>query len=300
MMQIKNSSLYSRFFKVVYTCIFCLTMLFSVFLFSLNASAADNNPNTEATTSADNKSNNSSVSGNIYYTNPETGYVVRIEDDAALLTDYERTQLADLMKDITQYGNAAFKSILTNSYSTTGDYAYAYYAQIFQKNSGTVFLIDMAKRKIWIHSNGEIYKTITESYADTITDNIYTYASKKEYYNCASKAFEQELALLKGSKIRQPMKYTSNILLALIIALFANYGIVRLLTKQKKPKSKQLISGAFVHQAFNDTQFQFINQTRVYSPPSSSGGSSSSGGGSSSSGDGGSSGGGGGGGGHSF
>ena len=50
MMQIKNSSLYSRFFKVVYTCIFCLTMLFSVFLFSLNASAADNNPNTEATT----------------------------------------------------------------------------------------------------------------------------------------------------------------------------------------------------------------------------------------------------------
>ena len=207
-MQIKNSSLYSRFFKVVYTCIFCLTMLFSVFLFSLNASAADNTPNTEATTSADTKSNDSSVSGNIYYTNPETGYVVRIEDDAALLTDYERTQLADLMKDITQYGNVAFKSILTNSYSTTDDYAYAYYAQIFQKNSGTVFLIDMAKRKIWIHSNGEIYKTITESYADTITDNIYTYASKKEYYNCASKAFEQELALLKGSKIRQPMKYT--------------------------------------------------------------------------------------------
>ena len=159
----------------------------------------------------------------------------------------------------------------------------------------------MAKRKIWIHSNGEIYKTITESYADTITDNIYTYASKKEYYNCASKAFEQELALLKGSKIRQPMKYTSNILLALIIALFANYGIVRLLTKQKKPKSKQLISGAFVHQAFNGTQFQFINQTRVYSPPSSSSGGSSGGGGSSSSGGGGSSGGsGGGGGGHSF
>lgn len=86
MMQIKNSSLYSRFFKVVYTCIFCLTLLFSVFLFSLNASAADNTPNTEATTSADTKSNDSSVSGNIYYTNPETGYVVRIEDDAALLT----------------------------------------------------------------------------------------------------------------------------------------------------------------------------------------------------------------------
>lgn len=100
------------------------------------------------------------------------------------------------------------------------------------------------------------------------------------------------MALLKGSKIRQPMKYTSNILLALIIALFANYGIVRLLTKQKKPKSKQLISGAFVHQAFNGTQFQFINQTRVYSPPSSSSGSSSGGGGSSSSGGGGSSGGG--------
>ena len=83
-MQIKNSSLYSRFFKVVYTCIFCLTMLFSVFLFSLNASAADNTPNTEATTSADTKSNDSSVSENIYYTNPETGedvlYTGKYED----------------------------------------------------------------------------------------------------------------------------------------------------------------------------------------------------------------------------
>ena len=78
MMQIKNSSLYSRFFKVVYTCIFCLTMLFSVFLFSLNASAADNNPNTEATTSADNKSNLSQEIFIIQIQRPDMLYVLRM------------------------------------------------------------------------------------------------------------------------------------------------------------------------------------------------------------------------------
>lgn len=52
------------------------------------------------------------------YTNDETGYRVVIEDDAGLLTDDEKSRLAETMKDITPYGDVAFKSIDYNSYST--------------------------------------------------------------------------------------------------------------------------------------------------------------------------------------
>ena len=53
---------------------------------------------------------------------------------------------------------------------------------------------------------------LQNSYADSITDNVYTYASNRDYFSCAAKGFERELNLLKGQKIRQPMKYISNAL----------------------------------------------------------------------------------------
>lgn len=94
-------------------------------------------------------------------------------------------------------------------------------------------MIDMDNRNIWIHSNGAIYRTITKSYADTITDNVYTYASAQDYYGCASEAYTQMATLLAGRRIAQPMKYISNALLALIIALLINYFVVRAFPVQR-------------------------------------------------------------------
>ena len=58
---------------------------------------------------------------------------------------------------------------------------------------------------------------------------------------CAYKVYEQELALLKGRRISQPMKYISNALLAVVAALIINYGIVRLYLRKKAPSRKDLI-----------------------------------------------------------
>lgn len=33
-----------------------------------------------------------------------------------------------------------------------------------------------------------------------VTDNVYRYASKKDYYTCAEKAFSQAFSLLEGKK----------------------------------------------------------------------------------------------------
>ena len=239
-------------------------------------------------TAADSGTGNADRNSGTVYTNSETGYSVIIEDDASLLSNDEKIQLAETMKDITPYGDVAFKSIDYNPYSTE-TYIERYYNSIFGTGSGTVFLIDMDNRNIWIYSDGSIYSTITTAYANVITDNVYTYASDRDYFSCANKAFIQEAALLHGRRISQPMKYISNALLAIAIAILINYFIVRQTSRVRKASDNEIVNGVFANNAFNNVSVNFIRQTRTYSPRSGSSSGSS----------GGHSGGGGGGGGHS-
>ena len=231
------------------------------------------------------------------YINDETGYRVVLEDDAQLLSDEEKAELITQMQEITAYGNAAFKTIDDNDRSAEY-FARQYYQSQFGTDSGTLLLIDMDNRMIWIHSDGVVYQVITTAYANTITDNVYRYASSGDYGECAMEAFGQIHTLLRGQKISQPMKYISNGLLAVIIALILNYGLVNYYARLKRQDGKTLMRGVENHFNYTRPQAVFTHESRVYNPVSS--GSSSSG----SSGSGGSSGGGGsssgGGGGHSF
>lgn len=229
-----------------------------------------------------------------FYTNPNTNYRAEIEDDAGLLSEEEITKLAAAMEGITEYGNVAFKTISDN-YTGTESYARSFYKEKFGTSSGTLFLIDMDNRNIWIHSDGAVYKVITTSYANTITDNVYREASRGDYFSCANKAFQQIQSLLKGNHIMQPMKYISNALLALILALLINFGYICIFSRLKKPKEEEIMKRIHKHFQATPPTATYTHQTKTYSPVSSDSGSSSSssggGGGSSSSG---------GGGGHSF
>ena len=143
------------------------------------------------------------VHAEILYTNSDTGYQVHIEDDAELLSQEEIESLAQQMQGITAYGNAMFKTIDEN-YTSTDNFARAYYRECFGNTSGTMFLIDMDNRNIWIRNDGWISRIITNAYSDTITDNCYRYASRKDYYGCAREAFAQIEALLNGQIIASP------------------------------------------------------------------------------------------------
>ncbi len=228
------------------------------------------------------------------YHNSETSYSVIIEDDANLMNASEKEYLTYMMKPITQYGNVAFKSIDENPYSTSY-YIEEYYREQFGKSSGTVFLIDMDNRNIWIFSDGAIYKVITKSYADTITDNCYRYASDGEYYMCAEEAFREIHTLLEGNRIAQPMKYISNTLLAIVLGMMLNFVIVRWMSRVRFPSDKELGKGVDMHYRLKHPRVKYLKTTKTYSPQSS--GDGGGGGGSSGGGGGGSSGGGGG---HSF
>lgn len=211
------------------------------------------------------------------YINNETNYQVIIEDDANLLSEFEINKLQEEMIPLTQYGNVAFKSVNQNS-STTSNYASNYYHEIFGTESGTLFLIDMDNRYIYIFSDGNNYKTITTFKANIITDNVYKYASKKQYYECASKSFQQINSLLKGEKIREPMRYISNVFISFIVVFFINFIIVLSNTKIKKAKNKEILSNCNIKFDVNNINAVKTGTRRVYSPRSdnsSFGGSSS-------------------------
>ena len=89
------------------------------------------------------------------YKNSETGWQVIVDDRADLLTEEEESRLASDMQPVTAYGNAAFVSCYASG--STSSYAKDLYRNLFGSDSGTMFMIDMENRNIWIQSNGAIY-----------------------------------------------------------------------------------------------------------------------------------------------
>ncbi len=144
-----------------------------------------------------------------------------IRDDADLLSDAEEQDLLTVMQEICEYGTPIFWS--TTASSDAEQLAENFYHTQIGKTSGTLLAINMNSRVITVFSDGDIYRTVTRSEANTVTDNIYRYASAGNYYQCAQSAFEQIGRLLRGERIARPMKLISSILLAVTLALLIEY-----------------------------------------------------------------------------
>ena len=233
---------------------------------------------------------------NYKYLNEETGYKVVIEDDAHLLNENQINQLIDQMQPLTKYGHIAFKSISTNDEFSTDYYASNYYHNKFGTKSGTLFLIDMDKRIIYIFSDGANYDVITSSKAEIITDNIYTKATLKLYYECASEAYKEIYDLLEGRKITEPMRHITNALISITIGFFGTFLFMINKTKIPEATPKQRLKYSKINFDMGEVSVKKTGTSKRYNPPSSS--SDSGGGGFSGGGGGGGSSGGGGG--HSF
>ncbi|MBR7079658.1 MAG: TPM domain-containing protein [Treponema sp.] len=212
------------------------------------------------------------------YLNEETGFEAYIADDAGLLSEKEKDALLNDLIPITQWGNACFFTSDKNYGVSTEELAAEFYEQLYEPDtSGTIFLVDMNERMLWIHSEGEVYKTINDNYAQTITDNVYKLASASDYYGCASKVFGQIGTLLSGGKIAQPMKHISNYLLALILALIICFIYMKSSSKTQdekaQPKAEPIFNGTLAN--ISVTKGRLTSRTIQ----SSSGGGSRGGGG---------------------
>ena len=149
-----------------------------------------------------------------------SGYDIYILDYQDLLTDDEEEELYYAMEGLSAYGGVAFVSDSSNDAEQT---AAAYCYDLFQNDSGAVFLIDMGDRRISIMSSGTIYKRITKNYGTLITDNVYEMAKREDYLGCASEAFYEMETLMEGGRIAQPMRHITNLLMALVIGLLGNF-----------------------------------------------------------------------------
>lgn len=225
-----------------------------------------------------------------YYVNDNTHYTASIEDKAVLLSREEKDKLFEEMKPLTKYGHIAFVSTNTN-YNSVESFSDSYYHEHFNTDSGTIFVIDMSNRKIYIFSDGANYRTVTKSKAYSITDNTYKYATRGEYYNCASFTYKQIATILEGGKIAEPMRYTSNIFIALSLAFFISFLYVLSKSKISKASVSSIVKDCDINYEIGETSVYKTGTHRVYSPQSSGGSGGGGGGGGGSSG---------GGGGHSF
>lgn len=216
----------------------------------------------------------------IFATNTEADTSINnkilIEDEANLLNEKQEENLKTNMIKLTEFGNVIFKT--SNSFTNKDPLKYIqdYYYSKFRNSAGVAFYIDMNKRKICACATGGLDKVITNGKCDTITDNVYRYASNKDYYQCASEAFNQINKLLNGQKIAESMKYICNAILSLMLASFASFGIFKYLTGIKKAGQKEILKECSVYLEHTPIIINKIGTHRVYSPisDSSSGGSS--------------------------
>ena len=206
---------------------------------------------------------------NYEYLNPKTEYFVVIEDDASLLSSSQIAALANDMKPLTEHGNIVFKSTNVNNKSTR-EYAHDCYYDRFGSQTGSLFLIDMDHREIWIHSDGDNYTLISTSKANSITDNVFRYASQADYYGCASSAFKQMERVLNGQKIPESMKYICNALISLTIGFFVSFFFVWKNSRIKSASSHEIIKNCKVNFKIGTITATKTGEHKVYSPVQSS------------------------------
>ena len=168
--------------------------------------------------------------------NAETGFSAVIEDPAGLLSSGEIAEVGAAMLPVTAYANTAFltgglggdsATVLTKA-RRWGDSCFGASVPY------TVFMIDMSTRRLGIYSSLSVYSLLNTARANTITDNVYRYATFGEYAACAKEAFAEMAAVMAGEKIAEPMKLTSNILLALICAILISYLVISARMKKEQ------------------------------------------------------------------
>ena len=145
-----------------------------------------------------------------------------VDDGADLLSDTEEAELIRRYSPITEYMDAAFVST-DHSEGSTSSYTEKYAIQHYGNDPAIIFMIDMEDREIYIYSNGKALKTISKADARAITDNIYKYASRGEYFNCADAAFSQIYTKCQGGRLARPVKHITNALIAVLLGVLLNY-----------------------------------------------------------------------------
>lgn len=199
-------------------------------------------------------------------------YTALIMDEADILTD--QAAIMEMMEYVSQYSNVMLYTTDDNPKSVEylGDKLAQEY---FGLAPSVIFIIDMDNREICITAANDAQSAISTSVANTITDNVYSYASDEDYDQCAITAFKQIHAKFRNENIPEPMRYIGNAFLAIMIGVGAASVLARMMSRIRFKKDEGITV---------DTECQAPMSTIISVTKSSrsSGGSGGSGGGRSS------------------
>ena len=165
-------------------------------------------------------------------TNETTGYHAVIEDAAGLLESAEVRRVFEAMEPVTGHCNAGFLTRRSGGGSVE-EYARQWGRGAFGNDRYIVFFIDMGTRNICAYAGSDMLAVFNAGDANTVTDNVYTWASRGQYGECAVRAFGQIASDLEGEEIARPMKYVSNVLIGLCLSVMICFLIVSRTLKKK-------------------------------------------------------------------
>lgn len=206
----------------------------------------------------------------------DAGYTIEIRDEEGLLTKEEAEALLDEMEDIGTYTNAVFGSY--SGKQTTEVWTNAnYYRHGFFSPGGVAFVINMELRKLNVRYAGNTGRILGYSTATAVEDNVYQYASKGDYYTCASKVFSQVAGLYRGQRVAQPMKAVISLLLGLCIGMMILFLYVRG-TRTQQRIAGTMLAGSIGAAALATAVQTTVNERKRIRSESSSGGFSGGGG----------------------
>ena len=210
--------------------------------------------------------------------NEETGFTAVIDDSAGLIDSADYDGIFATMMPITETCHVGFYTYGGDSRTYVMDKAREWANSVFP-GTCTLFIIDMATRQLAVWSSSDIQKTLSQSKGYTITDNVFSYASRGEYAGCAETAFNQMAKVLKGGTISGPMRVISNILLAALAAILLAYLFISARMEQEVKVSLPEIATATVGAGAVIASKRLTRKVRHSSSSGGSGGSHGGGGG---------------------
>lgn len=103
-----------------------------------------------------------------------------------------------------------------------------------------------------------------------VTDTAVCHAASEEtlVYENVETGYSVLTDLLKGENIAIPMKYITNLLLAVSLALLINFGLLNVLTRVRGVRKKKLLSNIEKKFTYTTPTADFVKQTSEYSPSS--------------------------------
>ena len=125
------------------------------------------------------------------------------------------------------------------------EYADDFYDYNFFKENGSLFLIDMDTRNIWISTKGKAITIYTDEKINNINENIYKYFSDEKYNEGITKfieLFKEYESDKKYNAIKKEQNKGKYIIISLVVSTLITLIImIILVTKNKLVQKKALI-----------------------------------------------------------